>query len=130
MNGPRCNHDYYPLVYFVLYEKTQKIDRQRKNYYKNNPVQEFTARDAKKANILARIHKCGLCMISKFTEFGFDSVKLPLRGHSYQTNIEVIKLVKQVLNHPNPIPQVCKKFLDAPQFCSGTSCYYNYPYAN
>ena len=117
-------------LYLELLNKKQKIDRQRSVYFKNHPTTEMTTRDASKVNILARIHKCGLCMINKFKEYNFDAVKLPLRGHSYQTNIEVIKLVKQIIEHPNPTPQVCQKTLDAPNFCSGISCYYNYPYPN
>lgn len=117
-------------LYLELLNKTQKIDRQRNNYFKNNPRLEFTNKDASKVNVLARINKCGLCMIRKFVEYGFDAVKLPLRGHSYQTNIEVIKIAKQIIEHANPTPQVCQKILNAPHFCSGISCYYNYPYAN
>lgn len=117
-------------LYLELLKKKQKIDRQRNTYFKNNPKLEFSTQDASKANILARISKCGLCMIKKFVEYDFDSVKLPLRGHSYHTNVEVIKLVKQIINHPNPTPQVCQRILNSPSFCSGASCYYNYPYAN
>lgn len=67
-------------------------------------------------------------MVQKFKEMGINTVKLPLRGYSIETNLQVIKMVRKVADTENAGPQFCQNLLNAPSFCSGHNCYYDYPF--
>ena len=65
---------------------------------------------------------------SKFKEWNFEAVKLPLRGQDFKGNIAIIQLAKKVIDEPNPTPKYCQDLMGSPNFCSGSNCYYDYPY--
>jgi collagenase-like PrtC family protease len=106
-----------------------KINLRRMNSIKKYQSVSTGKDEISRLNIFSRISKCGLCAIQKFKEWEIEAVKLPLRGYSIETNLEVIKLVRKVIIEPKASPDFCKKLLNAPKFCSGENCYYNYPYS-
>ncbi len=116
-------------TYNRMVEIETDIKTRRDDYMRKHPQTSRTPDEIKKLHILANIHKCGLCAFKKFKEWGIEAVKLPLRGHSMQANLEIVKLTKHIIDHENATPEYCRKTLNSPNFCSGTNCYYNYPYA-
>jgi U32 family peptidase len=121
-----------PLATFMQkhYKILESSERQKSAYYAKKPGKQMGAQEMGRLNILSRMNKCGLCAISKFQEWGVGSIKLPLRGYFFQTNLEVISLVKTILNTPDASPVFCQKLLATPSFCLGENCYYDYPYSN
>ena len=67
-------------------------------------------------------------MDEKFKAWGIEAVKLPLRGQNHRGNLAIVDLAKKVINESNASPQFCQKLMGSPNFCSGSNCYYNYPY--
>jgi len=68
---------------------------------------------------------CGLCAVPRLREIGVTMLKLPLRGETWQ-KYEHLRLLRTVLDHPDPTPDVCRELLNSPGFCArcGT-CYYH-----
>lgn len=117
------------------YDKTmrleQRITQLKKQLSKEKPIPPYSQSEVNNLHLLSVIKKCGLCAFQKFKEFGIDAIKLPLRGYaSVTTNLSLIRLVRTILDEQNATPQFCKKVLQAPNFCSGKNCFYNYPYTN
>lgn len=123
----------HDLSYY--YEKRmnteKKIIKLKKQLSKEKPIVSYSQSEVNKLHLLSIIKKCGLCAFQKFKEYGVDAIKLPLRGYSsVNINLSLINLVRTILNEPNANPQFCKKVIQAPNFCSGKNCFYNYPYSN
>ncbi len=112
------------------YKIIENAERKKNEYNSKRAKKPIGAQEMSRMNILSRMNKCGICAIPRFQEFGISSIKLPLRGYYFQTNLEVIALVKTIINSPNATPAFCQKMLASPSFCSGDNCYYDYPYSN
>ncbi len=110
---------------------TQKIANLKLKLSPEQGIPETRQNEISKHFLLGTIGKCGLCALQKFKDLGVDAVKIPLRGHlSIQTNLEIINMVKTIIDEQDASPNFCRKLLDAPNFCSGKNCFYNYPYSN
>jgi hypothetical protein len=83
-----------------------------------------------KMRMLASLNKCGLCSFHKFKDWGIEAVKLPLRGQHFRENLDIIRISRQVIEAKNGTPDYCKKLMGAPNFCSGSNCYYDNTYLN
>ncbi|MBN2522072.1 MAG: U32 family peptidase [Bacteroidales bacterium] len=115
---------YYETYATIL----NRVEHRHSQNTANKQTKATGKEEFKKLHILNRMSKCGLCMIQKFKEWGLDAVKLPLRGYSIDTNLQVIGLVRKIIETQNATPQICRQLLNSPSFCSGDNCYYNYPY--
>ncbi len=109
-------------------EVINEINMSREAYYSKRNTPNLGKNEINKLYFLARLKKCGLCAFQKFKEWGIEAVKLPLRGQDFIGNIAVIELSKKVIDEENAIPEYCKSIMQSPRFCSGISCYYDYPY--
>jgi len=68
---------------------------------------------------------CGLCAVPRLREIGVTTLKLPLRGEMWQKQTH-LRMVRAVLDHPNPTPDFCRGLLNSPGFCARCgSCYYS-----
>jgi len=117
-------------VYRKRIETEQWITAERNNYKVKHPKPPYGKRELNYLPVLANIHKCGLCTFKRFKEWGIEAVKLPLRGHNYKMNLEIVKLTRHVIDHANATADYCRKLLDSPNFCSGQNCYYDFPYSS
>ncbi|MBN1117529.1 MAG: U32 family peptidase [Bacteroidales bacterium] len=119
------------LYYNKKIQVEQEIQKLKTKLSFERTVPPIGNEEMSKLHILNVIGKCGLCAIQKLKELGVDAVKVPLRGFmSTQANIEVIKLVKTIVEEPDATPEFCQKALNSPNFCSGNNCFYNYPHSN
>jgi collagenase-like PrtC family protease len=114
--------------YRRMVETEAWIAKERENFTRNNQTSPMGQHELSILPILANIHKCGLCAFKKFNDWGIEAVKLPLRGHGLKANLEVVRLARQVIDNSNATPEFCKKLLNSPNFCSGSNCYYDFPY--
>lgn len=110
------------------FEILNDIEVRQNNYKQNLAVVTINASHVARFDIITRINKCGLCSIQKFKEWGIDAIKLPLRGSSYQTNVKLVQLTRNVIDEPNATPEFCQSVLGVPAFCSGNNCFYNFPF--
>lgn len=122
------NGDLSPLLQKRV-ETEAWIGKERNDYLTRHPKLPYSKHETSILPILANIHKCGLCAFKNFKQWGIEAVKLPLRGHNYQMNLEIVKLTRKVIEHSNATLEYCKKLLDSPNFCSGQNCYYDIPYS-
>ncbi|MBA7527207.1 hypothetical protein ES705_19382 [subsurface metagenome] len=106
-----------------------EIQKEKTAYYSKNPKPKPSAYELGNAYILANLGKCGLCTFKSFKDWGIEAVKLPLRGQSFRGNIAIVKMAKKVIKEPDPTPQFCRDLMRSPHFCSGSNCYYDYPYS-
>lgn len=68
---------------------------------------------------------CGLCAVPRLREIGVTTLKLPLRGATWQKQ-EHLRLLRTVLDHPDPTPEFCRELVNSPGFCARCgSCYYH-----
>jgi U32 family peptidase len=107
-----------------------EISNEQQEYEKKYKRQQKLSGNLELLPLLTRINKCGLCAIQKFKEFGVDAIKLPLRGGNIQANIEIIRLVKKVIDKDPATPAFCQSLFSSTTFCNGSNCYYNYPFEN
>jgi collagenase-like PrtC family protease len=132
--GKNWKNELSPEHYGEYVEKHLRINNDieaRKNTYRQNrPVTGYSVSDVAYLDIITRINKCGLCALKKFREWGIDAVKLPLRGSSYQVNVKLVKLTRQVIDAPEATPEYCQKLIGVPSYCAGSNCFYNFPYEN
>lgn len=105
-----------------------EITKARNDYLTKHPKKPLGKEESKKLHILANLNKCGLCAFKKFKEWGIEAVKIPLRGQGFQTNLSIVELAKKTLDATNPTPEFCQSLMNSPSFCSGSNCYYDYPY--
>jgi U32 family peptidase len=106
-----------------------EVELQREAARKRYPVKAMSQTEMGRLHILANLNKCGLCSFQKFKDWGIEAVKLPLRGQSFRENLAIIEISKKVIETQNATPEFCQKLMDSPNFCSGSNCYYDYPYA-
>ncbi len=106
----------------------KEISRARNEYLDKHPEKTLGKNEASKLHILANLDKCGLCAFQKFREWGIEAVKIPLRGQAFHSNIAIIEMAKKTIGAQNPTPEFCQSLMDSPNFCSGSNCYYDYPY--
>lgn len=116
-------------IYGKMVEIESDIKARRDDYFRKHQQPARSKDEVQKLHILANIHKCGLCAFKKFKAWGIEAVKLPLRGHSTAANLEIVRLTRHIIDHQNATPEYCRKVMSSPNFCAGTNCYYNYPYA-
>lgn len=109
-------------------EMNNEITKTRNEYLAKHPKKSLGKSEALKLHILANLNKCGLCVFKKFREWGIEAVKIPLRGQGFDTNISIVELAKKTIDTPNPTPEFCQSLMGSPNFCSGSNCYYDYPY--
>lgn len=113
------------LRQFKIEEKNEQIRQTNIQVLEKRKEKE---KDRARAFLLNKaMETCGLCAITKFKEFGIDAVKIAFRGLGF-SGIEMLQMVKKVINDPNADINSCKKLLNSPAFCNGENCYYNYPY--
>lgn len=105
-----------------------EVETMRREYIAKHPKANISASEMRKMHVLASLNKCGLCAFQKFKEWGIEAVKLPLRGQDFRGNIAIIELAKKVIDQPNATPKFCQDLMGSPNFCSGSNCYYDYPY--
>jgi collagenase-like PrtC family protease len=110
-------------------ETNLKITKIRNDYLAKHPKKPFGKGESMNLHILSNLNKCGLCAFQKFKDWGIETVKIPLRGDAYQTNLAIVGLAKKTLEAPNATPEFCQSLMSSPNFCSGSNCYYDYPYA-
>lgn len=115
---------YYQKQAEVLHE----VNTKRHDYEARHPKPNLGKNEMSMLHVLASLNKCGLCSFQKFKEWGIEAVKLPLRGQDYKGNIAIIEISKKVINEKNATPAYCQSVLQSPHFCSGSNCYYDYPY--
>lgn len=78
--------------------------------------------DSKLAQALFK--NCGLCHIPALQRAGVTVVKVPVRGSSWE-KMRYLEVVKTVLEHPAPSPDLCRSLVDSAGFCAAPgSCYY------
>lgn len=106
-----------------------EVETMRTDYWTKHPKAKMTIQELSKVHILASLNKCGLCAFQKFKEWGIEAVKLPLRGQDFRGNIGIIQIARRAIEEPNATVSFCQKLMDSPSFCSGTNCYYDYPYS-
>lgn len=131
------DHDWKNVVagndvsqYYAKRAKLQsEINSSRKLYLKQNPKKNPSAHEMTVLHVLANLNKCGLCVFQKFKEWGIEAVKLPLRGQSPRGNLAIVNLARKTIEEKNANPQFCQNLMDSPNFCSGSNCYYDYPYS-
>jgi collagenase-like PrtC family protease len=107
-----------------------EIAKRRNDYLEKHPKKPIGKEETKRLHILANLNKCGLCAFKKFKEWGIEAVKIPLRGQGYRTNLDIVALARKTIDAPNATPDYCQTLLSSPNFCSGSNCYYDFPYAN
>lgn len=112
--------------YFRHNKIASEIKQQRDNSLKK-PV-PFGAKELQNLHTIACINKCGLCAFQKFKEWGIETIKLPLRGQDFKGNLAIIEITKKTINQANATPKFCQDLMSSPNFCSGSNCYYDYPY--
>jgi hypothetical protein len=71
---------------------------------------------------------CCLCAIKKFKQMKIKAIKIPGRGITSKINIELIKLINKVINSKNADIKFCQGLIGSQKFCSGSRCFYNFPY--
>jgi collagenase-like PrtC family protease len=106
-----------------------EIANSRNDYLVKHPKKPVGKDEVRKLHILTNLNKCGLCAFKYFKEWGIEAVKIPLRGQGFQTNISIIELAKKTIDAQNATPEYCQSLMNSPNFCSGSNCYYDYPYA-
>jgi hypothetical protein len=105
-----------------------KIDRAAN--IKKFVVRSGSLNEQRMMRVLANLNKCGLCCFQNFKDWGIEAVKLPLRGQSFRENLTIIEISKKIITTDGATPDFCRKVMDTPNFCSGSNCYYDYPYLN
>jgi putative protease len=121
-----------PLPFFLQkhYKILEGAERQKNAYIQKRPRKAMGPGEMANMNVLSRMNKCGFCAIPRMKAWGVGSLKLPLRGYYFQTNLQAIAMVRTIIDTPNATPAFCQSLLAAPAFCSGENCYYDYPYSN
>ena len=115
--------------YYTKQAQTKaEINHTRTAYQERNPKPATSAHEMSILHVLASLNKCGLCAFQKFKEWGIEAVKLPLRGQNHRGNLAIVDLARRAMEEKNASPQFCQKIMGSPNFCSGSNCYYDYPY--
>ncbi|MBN1950466.1 MAG: U32 family peptidase [Bacteroidales bacterium] len=116
-------------AYYLRQAQLQaEISTMRAEYQKQHPKKQVSGHEMSILHVLASLNKCGLCAFQKFKDWGIEAVKLPLRGQNHKGNLAIVDLARRTINEKNATPQFCQNLMGSPNFCSGQSCYYNYPY--
>ncbi|MBN2522070.1 MAG: U32 family peptidase [Bacteroidales bacterium] len=117
-------NSFYAKQFRILRE----INAKRKEYELQNPKLDIGEHEMDMFNVLVSMNKCGFCAFQKFKDWGIEAIKLPLRGLDFNSNINVIKLAKRIIDEQNATPDFCRSVLQSPHYCSNQNCYYDYPY--
>ena len=100
-----------------IMEETGKLQASPGGYIIKDPHASFLA---------FGVSICGLCSMKLFKEWGIDAVKVPSRGDNRKRG-EVIHLMRAAMKGDLNIEE-CQALIGDSSFCSGRSCYYNYPF--
>ena len=97
-----------------------------KNEPQNPPYQpRFTSIGINPQLAKTMYQNCGLCAIKELRDMGVHALKVPLRG-AMAYKLLPLQLVYNVMTHPNPTHEYCRKLLNSPSFCDElTNCYYD-----
>jgi collagenase-like PrtC family protease len=109
-------------------EIRSEVDALRTDYSVKHPKAKISVQELSKAHLLASLNKCGLCAFQKFKDWGIEAVKLPLRGQDFKGNIGIVQIARKAIEAPDATVKFCQDLMASPNFCSGTNCYYDYPY--
>ena len=100
------------------------------NWLKNEPpnppyLPRFTSIGLNPQLAKTMYQNCGLCAIKELRDMGVHALKVPLRG-AMAYKLLPLQLVYNVMTHPNPTHEYCRKLLNSPSFCDElTNCYYD-----